>query len=167
MNTKTKFWITLTCATFLAPSVFVPSALAAPQSKPYTPKAGSKERKAILDALRKPVEKEMKQEVVFYDVTMKVKNGWAYVMADGRDTKGKKLKQWAPEVDPTFQALLRQDKGKWKVLSWGAGTGMDATSEARKKYPKAPRSIFPSMPDDFPGDGPYSYDKGDGFNNKD
>ena len=154
---KTKTLTLATCVIWFAQCV-----VAAPaQNKPYTPKAGSKERKAILDTLRVPVEKEMKQKVVFYDVKMKVKNGWAYVTADGRDTKGKKLKEWAPEIEPTFQALLRQTKGKWKVLSWGAGTGMDPTADAREKYPKAPRSIFPAMPDDFPGDAPYGQENKD------
>ncbi len=31
----------------------------------YTPEKGSAERKAILDALRAPVEKELKQKIVF------------------------------------------------------------------------------------------------------
>lgn len=111
----------------------------------YTPKPGSKERKAILDSLRKPVVQEMKQAVIFYDVNMKVKDGWAYIIAVGRDTKGNTLKRWGNnDIDPAFQALLRKKSDKWQVLSWGAGTGMDPTDDAIKKYPKAPREIFPS-----------------------
>ena len=86
---KMKLRMVTICVALLAQSV-----IAAPdQSKPYTPKSGSKERKAILDTLRKPVEKEMKQKVVFYDVKMKVKNGWAYVMADGARRSGQKTEK--------------------------------------------------------------------------
>lgn len=149
----------------LLASVSVSSLLAAPKSqgKNFSPKPGSAARKAILDALRKPVEKDAGEKVIFYDVTVKVRNGWAYVSAMGRDTKGRKLKRWDVNIDPTTTGLLRQSGMRWRVLSWGAGTGMDAVSEARLKFPQAPKSIFPSMPDDFPGDGPYG---GDGYNNK-
>ena len=135
------------------------------QSKPYTPKPGSSERKAILDTLRKPVEKEMKQKVVFYDVTLRVKNGWAYVEAYGRDTKGRSLKRWAPEVDPQTVALLRKKGKSWTVLYWGATTDESAHIECRKLNPKAPRSLFRSTPEEFPGDGQRT--STNIFNNKD
>jgi hypothetical protein len=130
----------------------------------YEPPPGSKERKLILDTLRVPVQKEVRQKVVFHSVEIRTKNGWAYVQAVTRDEKGKRLKRWAPQVDPMASGLLRQNGKKWRVLDWGASTDVAAVYDLRKAYPQAPRSIFPSLPDDFPGDGSYG---GDGFNNRD
>jgi hypothetical protein len=45
--------------------VALSSASAAAQARPYTPDKGSAERKAITDALRVPVQKKLKQEVIF------------------------------------------------------------------------------------------------------
>lgn len=119
-------------------------AFARPQEKTsvYSPKPGSSERKAILDALRKPVVKSMGQPVVFYNVTMNVKNGWAFVTTIGKDANGKPLKKFGDQYFP-FQALLRKQGKSWQVLSWGSGGGTDATDTARRKYPQAPPEIFP------------------------
>src|SRR5215218_10869825 len=45
----------------------------------YTPEKGSAERKAILDALRIPVERDLKQRVVFNTDNFKVSRNWAFV----------------------------------------------------------------------------------------
>ncbi len=45
----------------------------------YTPEKGSAERKAILDALRVPVERQLKQKVVFVADNFKVQGNWAFV----------------------------------------------------------------------------------------
>lgn len=128
------------------------------------PAPGSAERKAILDVLRPPISKEYGQTVVFYDVTLRVKNGWAYVSAYARDRRGKKMNRFASFIDPSTEALLQEKAGKWRVSSWGIATDASPLGEMRHKFPRAPRSIFPSMRDDFPGDGPEG---GDGFNNRD
>jgi hypothetical protein len=59
------------------------------QSGTYTPKPGSAERKAIMDAARVPVESELKKKVVFKVERLKVRAGWAFMMGvpqgpDGR-----------------------------------------------------------------------------------
>ncbi|MDQ3814501.1 MAG: hypothetical protein M3347_11190 [Armatimonadota bacterium] len=107
-------------------------------AKPYTPKAGSAERKAILDALRKPVEKEAKQHVIFYDVSLRVEKGWAFVTAISKDQTGRKLVLG----DLATSGLLRKKGARWQVLHWGVAGDISVTCEAAKKYPKAPRSIF-------------------------
>jgi hypothetical protein len=122
---------------------------------------GSKERKAILDALRVPLQKEFKQKIKFYDTDVRSKADWAYVHSMARDEKGRKLKQWAEIADPMTSALLRKTKGRWRVVDWGASTSLDAIGDLRDSYPQAPRSIFPSLPSEYPGDGP------DGYNNVD
>lgn len=132
-----KFWAALICSILL-----ISSASARPQqSGVYTPKAGSGERKAILDSLRKPVTKEMNQPVVFYNVALKVKSGWAFVHAIGKDTNGKPLKKFGDQYFP-FDALLRKKGTTWEVLSWGSGGGTDALDAAMTKFPQAPRAIF-------------------------
>ena len=107
-------------------------------AKPYTPKPGSAERKAILDALRVPAEKRARQKIVFHDVTMRVENGWAWTIAVARDKTGKKL----PLGDLMTCGLLRKTKGRWRVLHWGVAGDISVACEAMKKYPQAPRGIF-------------------------
>jgi hypothetical protein len=51
----------------------------------YTPEKGSPERKAILDALRVPVERDLKQKIVFVTDDLKVQGRWAF--GSGRPTK--------------------------------------------------------------------------------
>jgi len=106
-------------------------------AKPYTPKSGSAERKAILNALRVPIQREAKQAVTFYDVNMKVENGWAWVSCTPRDKSGKKR---LFEVD-TF-GLMHKSKGRWSVMHWGIAGDIGVACAAAKQYPKAPRAIF-------------------------
>lgn len=139
--------------------------LAAPRSSVTLPKPGSALRREILNTLRKPIEREVKQTVVFYDVTLRIKSDWAYVSATPRDTKGRQLRRYSsPLTDPDVAALLRRQGKRWKLLDWGASTDAEPIIRMRHRYPKAPRSLFPSMPNDFPGDAPF---KGNGFNNRD
>src|SRR5687767_6048265 len=84
-------------------------------ARPYTPKVGSPERKAIMNALRVPVQREAKQPVVFYDVTLRVERGWAWVVCITRDKTGKKL----PLGDLATCGLLQKSKGRWRVRHWG------------------------------------------------
>lgn len=106
-------------------------------AKPYTPKPGSVERKAILNALRIPVQREAKQAVTFYGVDIKAQDGWAWVMCSVRDKAGKKR---LFEVD-TF-GLVRKSKGRWRTLHWGIAGDIGVACDAAKKYPQAPRAIF-------------------------
>ncbi len=105
---------------------------------PYSPKPGSKERKAILNALRVPVQKEAKQTVLFYAVNMKVEKGWAFVDCLVKDKTGKKYVLGELETS----ALMRKINGRWKVLHWGTAGDIGVTCEAAKKYPQAPKAIF-------------------------
>lgn len=105
---------------------------------PYTPKPGSPERKAILNALRVPVEREARQKVVFHGVSIKVEKGWAFVHAISMDKAGKK----AVLGDLDTAGLLRKQNGRWKVLHWGVAGDISVVCEAAKKYPQAPKAIF-------------------------
>jgi hypothetical protein len=106
-----------------------------------TPKPGTPERKAIMDALRQPVMKVVKQKVIFNVGHLKVEDGWAFMMGNAVKEDGSSLGDeflWG-EVS----ALLRLKSGKWEVLQWSFATDTSGMEEAMSKYPAAPRSIFP------------------------
>jgi hypothetical protein len=107
----------------------------------YTPKPGSAERKAIIDALRKPVMKKVKTRVIFELGYFKVRDGWAMVSGSARKADGTSFGDEFLWGEVT--ALLRKEKKAWRVLEWGFASGTDVFDDARKKYPRAPSSIFP------------------------
>jgi len=109
-----------------------------PFAAPYSPKAGSKERSAILNALRVPVEKQAKQKIVFYSVTMRVEKGWAFVTCLSKDPSGKRY----PLGELNTDGLLRKINGRWKVLHWGVAGDISVACDTAQKYPKAPKAIF-------------------------
>jgi hypothetical protein len=106
----------------------------------YTPKPGSAERKAIIDALRKPVMKKVKTRVIFELGYFKVRDGWAMVSGSALKADGTRFGDEYLWGEVT--ALLRKEKKTWRVLVWGFASGTDVFEEARQKYPRAPRSIF-------------------------
>jgi hypothetical protein len=135
MKVKWKVVLWLCCALLCAGST---PTLSGALAKPYSPKPGSAERKAILDALRVPVQKRAKQQIVFYNVEMRVENGWAWVLAISKDKTGKKM----PLGDLMTCGLLRKTNGRWRVLHWGIAGDISVACEAHKKYPKSPRAIY-------------------------
>ncbi len=98
----------------------------------HTPAAGGEERKAIMDALRAPFERDLGQEVVFKVVMLRVSEDWAAVRVtpltpgggpvDFRRTKYKEQVE-AGMFDPTGEALLQMKGGPdaWKVVKWRFG----------------------------------------------
>src|SRR5437867_2534584 len=58
------------------------------QTRAYSPDKGSAERKAIVDALRAPVQRKLKQEVIFKVDHLKVQSGWAFVLGSPARTDG-------------------------------------------------------------------------------
>jgi hypothetical protein len=96
----------------------------------HTPPAGSVERKAILDQLRIPCEKDLKQKVIFQVSLLKVSGIWAAARVtplqpngspiNYRNTRYKEdLEQGA--FDSGGEALLRKTAGEWKLLKWRFG----------------------------------------------
>lgn len=112
---------------------------AAPEAKP-----GSELRKAILEALRKPVQKacdesakeapELKgKKVIFTPETVTVSGDWAYVSTT-----------FTPDfAEGMVSAVLRKTKERWEVkdLSW-ADDLPDYTAWAKRVG--APRTLFPA-----------------------
>ena len=125
---------------------------AAMAQKVYTPEKGSAERTAILNALRVPVEKELKQKIQFSTETFKVQGNWAFIngapqSANGGEPDYAKTK-YASAIedgvfDNNFQALLKKTGGKWKVVTFAIGCTDVCWIGWDKDY-KAPKAVFPA-----------------------
>ena len=118
----------------------------------YTPEKGSAERTAILNALRVPVEKELKQKIQFSIDTFRVQDNWAFVNGMPQNSSGGEPNykntpyQDAIEngaFDNNFQALLKKSGGKWKVVTYTVGCTDVCWLGWDEKY-KAPKAIFPN-----------------------
>ena len=127
---------------------FVTNALS--QSAAYTPKQGSPERTAIMDALRKPVEEKLKQKVIFEVSHLKVQDGWAFLYGTPQQPGGKPIdysktpfKEEFKEgvFDNNFSALLHKKDDQWQVVALNIGA-TDVVWEDWDKQYKAPSAIF-------------------------
>ena len=114
-----------------------------------TPAPGSAERKAIIAALRIPVEKEMKQKVAFKVRTLNISGSWAYIGGEPTTPAGKllSLKNTVYEgqedmFDNNFSGLLRKTGGKWRVVQHALGCTDVCYADWWKRF-NAPKAIFP------------------------
>ncbi|HEY0428829.1 MAG TPA: hypothetical protein VGC76_13695 [Pyrinomonadaceae bacterium] len=119
--------------------------------KVYTPAKDSAERKAILGALRVPVEKELKQKVQFSVDNFNVQSNWAFVggapqnMSGGAPNfKGTDYQKRidVDAFDNNIFALLKKTGGRWKVVTYMIGCTDVCYLNWTKDY-KAPKKIFP------------------------
>ena len=124
-------------AALICISVVLPAGRSYAQQTPYTPPAGSEERKAILNAMRALGDIHDRVFVLRY---LKVQNGWAWLMGDPQSPDGKNHYE-------SESALLRNEGTGWKVLDQPC---TEADSDSKKEmarirtaYPKAPAGIFP------------------------
>lgn len=104
----------------------------------HTPKPGSIERKTVLDALRKPVERKAKQGVLFTQVQLRVQGQWAFVSAISMDRANKKLVLG----DAATEGLLKKKGRTWKVLEWGTASDTSFNEMIEKKYPQVPTALY-------------------------
>ncbi|MBA3351030.1 MAG: hypothetical protein H0U23_01155 [Blastocatellia bacterium] len=125
------------------------TAISAGAQTAYEPAKGSPERKLILDALRIPVERSLKQKTVFVTDHFKIQGNWAYV--SGRPTtitgerpilKGTAWEDSEDMFDNNFFGLLRKSGAKWKVVTHALGCTDVCYSHWWSKY-RAPKAIFP------------------------
>jgi hypothetical protein len=116
-----------------------------PISGPYTPPAGSVERKAILDAVRKEVKSWSGLDVVFVVRYLKVYSGWAWIATLPQSRDG--LSHYED-----VSGLLQRTKGEWKLVETRPGACDDEPECAddktyfkklRSRFPSAPPNIFP------------------------
>jgi len=131
-------------------SLLVLSACVSAQSA-YTPEKGTPERKAILDALRIPIERDLKQKVVFVADNFKVQGNWAFVGGRPQNASGGSLDysgtKYGEQVDSgafdnNFFALLKRTAGKWKVTTYAIGCTDVCFADWWSRH-KAPKAIFP------------------------
>jgi len=117
----------------------------------YTPEKGTPERKEILDALRLPVERELKQKIVFTADTFNVLGNWTFIFGTMRSPEGgqpdfsrTKYAQAQRDgfFDNNFQALLKKSAGKWSVVKYQIGCTDVCYTEWWKQY-RAPKAVFP------------------------
>lgn len=136
--------------------VAVLCAASAPAQEPArTPAAGSAERKAILDALRVPVERELKRKVVFKVDSLKAQGGWAFMRGVPQQPGGKPMDYRGTPYEEAIRegifddwvcALLRRERGRWRVVTHNIG----ATDVVYANWPDqhgAPRDLF-DLPDE-------------------
>jgi hypothetical protein len=117
----------------------------------HTPEKGSVERKAITDALRVPVEKKLKQSVVFNIDHLMVQDDWAFLLGAPRKPGGGSLDyskttyaeaQRLGMFDDNISALLHKVRGRWIVLRYVIGATDVVYLDWDKQY-HAPAGIFP------------------------
>lgn len=118
--------------------------------KEHTPKAGSKERTALLNAVRDPLEDHVFQRVIFRVQHLKVKGDWAFLLATARtledkplDYKGTALEAESIDTDEAVVALLRKKRDRWYVVTSGYFTTDVWWLDLDKRY-RAPKEIFPN-----------------------
>ena len=117
----------------------------------HTPEKGTPERKAILDTLRVPIERELKQPIVFVADTFNVSGTWAFVSgslqgADGNapdfsNTQYSEAME-AGAFDNNYFALLKRSSNKWKVVTYQIGCTDVCYLPWPEQY-RAPKVIFP------------------------
>jgi hypothetical protein len=116
-----------------------------------TPERGSAERTAILNALRAPVERELKQKIVFNLDHFRVMGNWAFLGGDPQSPSGgqpnyrgtpyQEAKD-ADMFDNNVFALLRKSGGKWRVVTYAIGCTDVCYADWWRRY-KAPKAVFP------------------------
>ena len=131
-------------------ATFLLSITSIAQTGVYTPDKGSPERKQILDALRGPVEAELKKSVVFKVDHLKVQGEWAFLRGVPQQPGGKAMEYKgtayqeaidAGAFDDWICALMRKQGGKWRVIRYVIGA-TDVAYEGWDREFKAPSAIF-------------------------
>ena len=114
-----------------------------------TPEKSSPVRKSILNALRVPVERDLKQKIVFVADDFKMLGNWAFVSGrptrpsgDKPNLKGTAWDGSEDVFDNNFFGLLKNDGKKWKVVAYALGCTDVCYLDWPAKY-KAPKAIFP------------------------
>lgn len=115
------------------------------KGKVTEPKIGSPERKSIMDAMRDPVSKHAKTEVIFTG-SVSVYEDWARLDGHVSPKNGKPFAQdVADEVELDFLAILQKVDGKWKTLYYGWSGDIGTRIEARERIPNIPEVLLPKL----------------------
>jgi hypothetical protein len=111
-------------AILTAAAVFALSASVAFAAAFSSPGAGSPQRKAVLDALRPSVERQLGVHPLEFVVEeIRVGSGWAFVRVTPQLKGGGAVNNPEPEADGVHtEAVLQQVGGKWRVKEMGIGS---------------------------------------------
>jgi hypothetical protein len=116
----------------------------------YTPKTGSLERKALMDALRIPVEKELGKKVIFKIDQLKVLDDWAFMRGIPQQPNGSAMDYRGTSHEEAIKdgifddgicALLKRQGDKWTVIAYQIGATDVPWVTWGEDY-KAPAAIF-------------------------
>jgi hypothetical protein len=140
---------TLTAA--LAAISFLESAWT--QECSHVPPPGSAERKAILGTLRGPVQRELKQDVVFLAKKFAACRGWAFLEAEPQQPNGRPI-DWSRTpyraameeglCGGHVDALLVKEKGHWRVRIYEICASDVPWVTWSEEY-GAPSELFPTI----------------------
>lgn len=139
------------CLCFFIILALLHSSAALAQNRPYTPAAESAERRAIIDALRVPVQRELRQRVIFRVTRIRVQNGWTFLVGtplqpsgdaiDYRRTRYQRAIDEGMFDGSTIYALLRRRGNRWRVITHVIGPTDVAYATWSQDY-GAPAAIF-------------------------
>lgn len=119
----------------------------------HTPEKGSTERTEILNALRAPVERELKQKIQFAVDHFNAQGNWAFLDGKPQNPAGGTPNYRGTEhqkaissgaFDNNFFALLKKTGGKWRVVRYQIGCTDVCYLTWAKDY-RAPKAIFPTF----------------------
>ncbi|WP_373507130.1 hypothetical protein [Thiocapsa sp.] len=133
------------------PSRGTPAATGERIEAPTPPPPGSRERRAILDALRAELSHLTGPDLVFVVAVLRVRAGWAWIESAPQSSDGANCYE-----DVT--ALLRKEDGRWVVQLLGPcgeaqdqETGCDEDTDPErlmKRFPTLPPDLVPGEQDD-------------------
>ena len=104
-----------------------------------TPPPGSRERRAILDALRAELSHLTGPDLVFVVAVLRVRADWAWVEAEPQSRDGSNRHE-------TVTALLQQQDGRWVVRVLGPCDTEDDPTCAEHDDPARLAARFPTLP---------------------
>ncbi|MEO8042742.1 MAG: hypothetical protein ABI646_09050 [Acidobacteriota bacterium] len=131
--------------------LIITTAIAVAAQSVYTPQKGSPERKAILDTLRIPVERDLKQKIVFVAENFRVQGNWAFVGGTPQSVNGGSPDytrtqyadaQESGAFDNNFFALVKKTASKWKVVTYAIGCTDVCYADWWRRH-RAPKAVFP------------------------
>lgn len=137
--------------TFLSLLIVLILASAALAQKVYIPGKDSAERKAILNALRVSVEKELKQKISFKIDTFNVQGAWAFLSGEPQNAAGTDQPNYKRTIyqkaideemfDNNFFAVMKKSGKQWTVITYAIGCTDVCYMTWAEDY-NAPKAIF-------------------------
>ncbi len=115
---------------FLAANFAALTLNAALAQRSHTPRPGSAERAAIMDAIRPTCERDLKQPVIFKVTLLNVGGDWAAarvmpIKPNGNEIDFSKTHYREDDAEGAFdsvgEALLRRRNGAWSLVKWRFG----------------------------------------------